>query len=148
MTLEEKLSAFAQKRNTQVYEHHLPECGSISVKAGELCFIGIDPAYFPEPAERAVAMAHEIGHCETDAFYCPHAPRITRSKLERKATVWAIEHIIPYAKLKEATERGITEEGELAEHFEVTCEFVRAAVLWYTTGELYYSFNCTHNSVQ
>lgn len=135
MTLEEKLSAYAQKKNTLVIEHPLPECGSVSCKADGFCFIGIDPSRFSE-RERAVVMAHELGHCETDAFYCIHAPRITREKLERKATVWAIEHLIPYGRLKEALESGITEEWELAEHFEVTCAFVRAACMWYSTGEL------------
>ena len=139
MTLEEKLCAYAQKRNTQVLEHSLPECGSIAVKVDEGCFIGIDPEVFRSESERAVVMAHELGHCETDSFYCTHSPMITRQRLERRASVWAIEHLIPYSRLVCAIERGICEEWELAEHFEVTREFVRAAIRYYSTGELDFS---------
>ena len=138
MTLEEKLCAYAQKKNTEIVEFPLPECGSMAVKSDGLCFIGIDPARFSDECERAVVMAHEIGHCETDSFYCIHAPLITRERLERRATVWAIEHLIPEKSLRAAHALGICEEWELAEYFGVTRAFVRAALRWYATHELYY----------
>ncbi len=138
MTLEEKLTEYAASRNTQVYEYELPHTRSVSARLGEFTFIGIDPRQLSEARERAVHLAHELGHCETDAFYCVYSPLSTRDKLERKATVWAITHTLPLDKLKKALADGITEEWELAEHFEVTEQFMHAALLYYQNGELYY----------
>ena len=137
MTLEEKLIEYARSRDTGVYELDLPENRSVSTKLGQGCFIGIDKSRLGSEGERAVVLAHELGHCETDAFYCLYTPLVSRARLERKATVWAIEHLIPRDRLREALSEGIVEEWELAEHFGVTREFVRAAALYYSTGEVY-----------
>ena len=120
-----------------MYEFDLPSNSSVSTKLDGGCFIGIDRHKLKHAPERAVHLAHEIGHCETDAFYCMYSPLVRRERLERKATVWAIRHLIPKRKLKEAISQGICEEWELAEYFSVTREFVRAAILYYTTGEVY-----------
>ncbi len=138
MTLEEKLTEYAQGRGTSVYDFPLPKTRSVSAKLGDVCFIGIDSARLTESGERAVCLAHELGHCETDAFYCIHSPLLTRDKLERRATVWAITHTLPKERLDTLMARGITEEWELAEHFGVTVEFLHAALEYYKNGELYY----------
>lgn len=138
MTLEEKLTEFAQSRGTSVYEYPLPETRSVSAKLGDTCFIGIDSNRLTNSQERAVCLAHEIGHCETDAFYCIYSPLLTRDKLERRATVWAITHTVPRGRLDALVASGIREEWELAEHFGVTVEFMHAAVEYYKNGELYY----------
>ncbi len=141
MTLEEKLVDYAHSNNTQVYEHELPNTRSVSLKLGDGYFIGIDTKALSDANDRAVHLAHEIGHCETDAFYCIYSPQVTRERLERKATVWAITHTIPLHRLKDAIARGITEEWELAEYFEVTVEFMHAALEYYKEGELHIYFD-------
>ena len=138
MTLEEKLTAFAEARGTAVYEYPLPETRSVSAKLGEETYIGIDSTRLREADERAVCLAHEIGHCETDAFYCVYSPLVTRDKLERRATVWAIEHTVEKSRLDSLLSSGIREEWELAEQFGVTVEFMHAALEYYKNGELYF----------
>jgi hypothetical protein len=138
MTLEEKLTEFARSRGTNVYEYPLPQTRSVSAKLGEDCFIGIDSTRLTAPGELAVCLAHELGHCETEAFYSVYSPLLTRDKLERRATVWAIKHTVPKNALDALIESGVAEEWELAEHFGVTVEFMHAAIEYYKNGELYY----------
>ncbi len=138
MTLEEKLCDLAQARGTTVYEYSLPKTRSVSAKLGEQTFIGIDTGRLTESDERAVCLAHELGHCETDAFYCVYSPLLTRDKLERRATVWAITHTVQKDRLDSLIASGISEEWELAEQFGVTVEFMHCALEYYKNGELYY----------
>ena len=138
MTLEEKLTDLAQAHGTSVYEFPLPETRSVSAKLGDATFIGIDSTRLTKSDERAVCLAHELGHCETDAFYCVYSPLITRDKLERRATVWAITHTVKKDRLDSLLSSGIREEWELAEHFGVTVEFMHAALEYYKNGELYF----------
>lgn len=138
MTLEERLTELARAHGTCVYEYPLPENRSVSAKLGDSCFIGIDSTRLTEEDERAVCLAHELGHCETDAFYCIYSPLVTRDKLERRATVWAITHTVPKNRLDTLIASGIREEWELAEQFGVTVEFMHAAIEYYKNGELYY----------
>lgn len=138
MTLEEKLTTYAQARGTAVYEYPLPETRSVSAKVGDATYIGIDSTRLRDADERAVCLAHEIGHCETDAFYCVYSPLVTRDRLERRATVWAIEHTVEKNRLDSLLSSGIREEWELAEQFGVTVEFMHAALEYYKNGELYF----------
>lgn len=138
MTLEEKLTTYAQSRGTAVYEYSLPETRSVSAKVGDATYIGIDSTRLRDADERAVCLAHEIGHCETDAFYCVYSPLVTRDRLERRATVWAIEHTVEKNRLDSLLSSGIREEWELAEQFGVTVEFMHAALEYYKNGELYF----------
>ena len=137
MTLEEKLIDYAHTHGCEVYEFPLPETDSVSVKVGEGHFIGIDTQKLENMTERSVRLAHELGHCETDSFYCVYSPLKTREKLERRANVWAIEHTVPLDRLRDYIEEGVREEWELAERFEVTVEFMHAAIEYYKNGEIY-----------
>lgn len=137
MTLEEKLIDYAYTHNTVVYEHPLPLTSSVSARLDGVSYIGIDRERLEDSDRRAVCLAHELGHCQTDSFYSVHSPRLTRDKLERRANVWAIEHTIPLPQLNSLIKRGVREIWELAEHFEVTVEFMAAALEYYKNGELY-----------
>lgn len=137
MTLEERLIDFAHNKGTVIYEHPLPETKSVSVKIGEGCYIGIDRDALERDKERSVRLAHELGHCETDSFYCIYSPLVTREKLERRATVWAIEHTVPPERLSALIREGMREVWELAERFEVTEEFMAAALEYYRDGEIH-----------
>ena len=137
MTLEEKLTQYARDTGTEIYEYPLPCVSSVALKMGEGMYIGIDRAKLTAERERAVHLAHELGHCATDSFYCIYSPLVTRDRLERRASVWAIEHTIPKKALERAIESGTREEWELAELFEVTEEFMHAALEYYKNGELY-----------
>lgn len=82
-------------------------------------------------------VAHEIGHCETLSFYNTYSPLEIRGKQERKADRWAVARLVPVRELTEALMNGIKEIWDLAEHFNVTEEFmIKAIEIHKTNGML------------
>lgn len=100
------------------------------------CAIGIDPWKIDSVAQETVCLAHELGHCSTGSFYNRWAARDVRQKHENRADKWAIYHIISEDELDEAVAEGYTEIWDLAEHFNVTEDFMRKVICWYTYGNL------------
>lgn len=100
------------------------------------CAIGIDPWKIDSVAQETVCLAHELGHCSTGSFYNRWAARDVRQKHENRADKWAIYHTISEDELDEAVAEGYTEIWDLAEHFNVTEDFMRKAICWYTYGNL------------
>ena len=134
---------YAAQQNIEVIPYPMPENASMSIMAenGD-CFIGIDPRIQKGDAEERVHLSHEIGHCVTGSFYNIYAAIDCRKRHENKADKWAIQQLIPVEELDDAVAHGLTEFWELAEHFDVTEEFVKKAVCYYVHGnvasELYF----------
>lgn len=80
-------------------------------------------------------LAHEIGHCETLAFYNAYSPLEIREKHEARADRWAVSKLVPVWELTEALKHGISEIWALAEHFGVTEEFMRKAIKFHSLRE-------------
>lgn len=120
------LIKYAESKGIIIEYSSLPETGSCAVELGELCVIGLDERNMTE-AEKKVHLAHEIGHCETGAFYNMYSPIDNRGKNERKADVWAINNLLPKARFIEAFNNGLTELWQLAEEFSLTEDFIRKA---------------------
>lgn len=74
--------------------------------------------------------------CVQGAFYNPHAVLDAREKHEKRADKWAIEALIPADDLEQAIADGYTEIWSLAEHFNVTEDFMKKAVCWHLHGTL------------
>lgn len=108
----------------------LPRSGSCSASISGDCFIGIDIRRQSEAVDR-VRIAHELGHCMTGAFYEIEAPVASRRKCERIADEYAIRKLIPEDELREAIKKGDTEPWQLAERFDVPCEFMEKALRFY-----------------
>ncbi len=87
-------------------------------------------------AEETVIVAHEGGHICTGATHKVCSPYDLVEKHEYKANKWAIKRLIPADELDKAVADGHTSIYDLAEHFEVTEDFMRLAVCWYTHGNL------------
>ena len=94
------------------------------------CAVIIDQKKIKTNAEELVMTAHEVGHCETGAFYNKHILDL-RSRCEYRADKWAIKKLIPKDELISAFENGIMEIWELAEYFGVTEEFMIQACEFY-----------------
>ncbi len=73
-------------------------------------------------------LAHEIGHCETLAFYNAYSPLEVREKHEKKADRWAASKLVPVRELTDALMHGVREIWDLAEFFNVTEEFMLKAI--------------------
>lgn len=115
---------------------HLPLNESISVQDKDGDFILMDYSLIETGAKERVHLAHEIGHSIKGAFYSPYVSLDIRQKHENRADKWAIYHTISVDELDEAVAEGYTEIWDLAEHFNVTEDFMRKAICWYTYGNL------------
>lgn len=100
------------------------------------CYIAIDPFRLQSPQDERMKLAHEMGHCCTGSFYNQYATCDVRQKHENCANKWAIKKLIPAEDLDDAVANGYTDISSLAEYFEVTEDFMRMAVCWYTHGNL------------
>lgn len=83
-------------------------------------------------AKERVAAAHEWAHIITGATYTLGATPAMIQAAERKATRAQIEKLLPFDEMRAAMDAGCTETWELADRFEVTEEFVREAIDYYT----------------
>ena len=89
-----------------------------------------------DSAEEAVVVAHEGGHFSTGATHKVSSPYDLVEKHEYKAWKWAVQNLISAEELDNAVASGYTSIWSLAEHFNVTPDFMRKAVCWYTYGNL------------
>ena len=80
------------------------------------------------------ALAHELGHCEYGGFYNRYSKYDIRAKAERRADKWAFARLVPYGRLMQAVRHGVTEVWDLAELFDVSCEFMQRAIAYYKTA--------------
>ena len=126
-----ELERIAERDNIEIIEIKTDKCKSMSVQTENgNCYIGIDSNKMTN-AEEAVCKAHELGHCETGSFYNRYSGCDLVSKHEYRADVWAIKKLISKDEIVDAFEHGITEIWNLAEHFNVTEDFMRKACKYY-----------------
>ena len=100
------------------------------------CSVAIDPWKMETIAQETVCLAHELGHCNTGSFYNRWAARDVRQKHENRADKWAIKKLVPKDELDEAVSNGYTDLWSLANYFNVTVDFMKKAVCFYTYGNL------------
>lgn len=124
------LYELAAKRGVPVYAFGLEHTPSLSLMDDKgKCTVGIRPDLAGR--QEHVCLGHEMGHCVTGSFYRITTSAAVRGKSEYKADKWAIYHLIPPAALRQAQQQGLTHPHELAEHFEVTEEFMLKALDFY-----------------
>ncbi|MCM1508398.1 MAG: ImmA/IrrE family metallo-endopeptidase [Ruminococcus flavefaciens] len=125
------LYQFADSNGIEVIHTYLPQNHSVSAmtQSGH-CYIGIDPFRLKNAAEEKVHLAHEIGHCETGAFYNPYSELDIREKSEYTANRWAVKKLIPKNELIKLLKQGY-EKWDIAEYFDVTEDFVKIAMYMY-----------------
>lgn len=95
------------------------------------CIIAIDDTKIKNEADLKVKMAHELGHCETGAFYNRYSPYDEIGRHEYRADKWAVYELIPFDELVEALEKGYDEAWQLAEYFDVSEDFIDRAFYIY-----------------
>lgn len=131
---------YADRQGYDVYWYDFGPEGIESVSVMEVsdgkCYIAIDPFKLQSEAEEMEKCLHEIGHCDSGAFYNEYATCDVRKKHENKADKHAIELRLSAKDLDLAVAEGCTELWQLAERFNITENFMRKAVCWYTHGNL------------
>jgi hypothetical protein len=123
------LLTYAETRGYNVIYNDFPECVSLSAE-DDGGVIGLDMCVGGRTERER--LAHEIGHCETGSFYRRDIPGLCRGKLENRAGRWAYEHVLPFDDIQAALDDGMRETWQLAEHFDVTEEFMTGALRYYT----------------
>lgn len=107
-------------------------------RMGDYKAILLNHSKIKSASEKAVILAHELGHYETGSLFLIEATANTpvahsnRRKYEAKATKWAIEELLPTDKLEEIINKRY-DEHEIAEHFGVTLDFLHEAFEFYKT---------------
>ncbi len=104
---------------------------AMSIKCGKNYAIAIDTSQLTTLPHRKTALAHELGHCMTDAFYNERNILDLYSRQEYRADKWAIKKLLPKSEVERAIKGGCHEVWELAEKFDVTEQLIRKAIWLY-----------------
>lgn len=127
----------AQKNHIDIDCFEMKEAESLSLPLGSNTYgIAIDPQKVSSQADEKVKLAHEIGHCVTRSFYNQWSAFDLRQKHENRADKWAIRRLVPVSRLDDAVAEGYDSIYSLAQHFNVTEEFMRKALCYYVYGNL------------
>lgn len=121
----------ADSNNIVLESFGLSNTESLSICIDDTYFIAIDQNQLKGNADEKVKLAHEMGHCMTGAFYNRYSRLNDVHQQEAKANRWAVRKLIQPEELEDAFASGIVEIWELAEHFEVTEDFIRMALQVY-----------------
>ena len=132
MVTNDDLYGIAERRGHVVVCESLTETPSFSLQTNKRCYIAIDQRLNVQ--QEREALAHELGHCEYGGFYNRYSRYDIRAKAERRADKWAFARLVPYGRLMQAVRHDITEVWELAELFDVSCEFMQRAIAYYKTA--------------
>lgn len=132
MVTNDDLYGIAERRGHVVVCESLTETPSFSLQTNKRCYIAIDQRLNVQ--QEREALAHELGHCEYGGFYNRHSKYDIRAKAERRADKWAFARLVPYGRLMQAVRHGVTDVWELAELFDVSCEFMHRAIAYYKTA--------------
>ncbi len=112
------------------------ECDSVIVSDGRHFGIFLDIEKVRTPLQEKMAVGHEYGHYRTGSLYPLDADEVTRRKAENRADKAQIQRLIPKSDYKAALDEGCRNTWELAEHFNVTEDFMRKVVTYYQTGRI------------
>ena len=132
MVTNDDLYGIAERRGHVVVCESLTETPSFSLQTNKRCYIAIDQRLNVQ--QEREALAHELGHCEYGGFYNRYSKYDIRAKAERRADKWAFTRLVPYGRLMQAVRHGVTEVWDLAELFDVSCEFMQRAIAYYKTA--------------
>ena len=132
MVTNDDLYGIAERRGHVVVCESLTETPSLSLQTNKRCYIAIDQRLNVQ--QEREALAHELGHCEYGGFYNRYSKYDIRAKAERRADKWAFAKLVPYGQLVQAVRHGVTEVWDLAELFDVSCEFMQRAIAYYKTA--------------
>lgn len=109
---------------------------AVSVKVSNTIGIFLDYKQIDTTAKEKYLLAHELGHCETGALHKITSPFELKIKNEYRADRWAVYEIIPFNKLSDAVNNGVTEPWQLAEYFNVPEDFIYTAYKIYSNEGL------------
>ena len=124
----EALFAIAEAKHHNVDFQPLESCKSFTIQS-KRCYIVLS-SRLTRVGEKE-ALAHELGHCEYGGFYNEYSSFDIRAKAERRADKWSYSKLMPLCELKKAYRSGLSETWEIADFFDVYCEYAVKAISFY-----------------
>lgn len=98
--------------------------------------IFLDTEQLADVREEYSAVLHEYGHYATGTTHAVTSPVDLVERHEYRANKWAVQNGITREELDAAVAAGYREIWELAEYFDVTEDYMRMVICWYTNGNL------------
>lgn len=84
-------------------------------------------------AVQTIALAEEIGHHHRSIGQSANHTDYLSNRSERVGRIWSYKRLMPVDKLFLAIKKGVVTTDTIAEHFEVTENFVTDAINYYST---------------
>lgn len=123
----DKMLALASTLNLQVYEMNFRSSAKGLIKGNRIAIRKELPSI-----EKACVLSEEIGHDQTGVGNILSQTTPLQRKQELRAREWAYRCLIPLEKIIEAHKVRISGRYELAEHLNVTEDFLQNAINRYT----------------
>jgi len=127
-----RLYTIADNENIDIYDWHIENCNGIYLNYDKINAIALNYDKLGTYIDEKCTLAEELGHYYMDATYNYHSiDNVLKSKQEYRAKKWSYTVLVPFEKLKSAIKNGLYEVYQLADYFEVTCEYMQNAVQFY-----------------
>lgn len=117
----EELMSFAERRGYWIHYIDLREIKAITLDS---CGKHIALSKDIHGTEEKEIAAHELGHCEYGGFYNRYSAYEVKAKAEYRADKWAYRKLVPVRAVRRAIKKGVQTPWELAEMFDVSCEYM------------------------
>jgi len=124
----EELMTYAESHGHRIYYTDLQENKAMALGIG--CGHIVLSKTLAGREEKEIT-AHELGHCEYGGTYNRYSPYELSSRAERRANRWAYYKLVPPREIRAAFRKGIVEPWDLAEQFDVSCQFMSEAMKYY-----------------
>ena len=121
----DKVLSVAENIGISVIQENAPtKIPAIALRLGKDMGVFINESAFHTDAERRLAFAHEVGHCETGGFYTELTPADERNRIEYRATKWTVMQLVSFETYKMTILEGCLTYWEQAEKWDIPLEFV------------------------
>ncbi len=125
----ETLLDYASFQGHEVLFLNLTETKAITFEEHDRFYIAL--AKNLSRTEEKELTAHELGHCEYGGTYCRNSKYGLKARAEYRANKWAYYQLVSPDEISECVHNGIVTPWEMAEYFEVSCEFMCKALGYY-----------------
>lgn len=122
----------AEKEKIKIYDWHIEDADGIYINIDKINAIALNYDRLGTSLDEKCVLAEELGHYYYDCTYSPYCKDLQLiSKQERKARKFAYNILIPFEDLRRAILIGKTSLLSLAEHFDVTGQFMSKCIAFY-----------------
>ena len=138
MTKLEHLYDFAYNSDIEIYDYRHPsDIKGYCMADGNFYAAALNKSAIHNSADELCTLAEELGHIKTGAvlpfsdYINPEYRKWAKRRNEIVAGRWAIDKLLPIGKIQEALNQGCNSDYEIAEHCDVTVEFLNKAFEYY-----------------